>query len=89
MKHLITILFLFFCSLSVEAQYTLSTPKEIDVIAVDEQVVFTFYHIKENGVPLYTKLKKCAFHFYEIGKNGKQGYLDIRTFKEYFFNYKK
>ena len=46
MKRYITILFLFFCSLSVEAQYTLSTPKEIDIIAVDEQVGFTFYHIK-------------------------------------------
>jgi hypothetical protein len=33
----------------VEAQYTLFTPKEIDVIAVDEQEGFTFYHIKENG----------------------------------------
>ena len=49
MKHLITILFLFFCSLSVEAQYTLSTPKEIDIIAVDERVGFTFYYIKEKG----------------------------------------
>ena len=49
MKHLLTIFFLFFCSLSVEAQYTLSTPKEIDVIAVDERVGFTFYHIKEKG----------------------------------------
>ena len=63
MKHLITILFLFFCSLSVEAQYTLSTPKEIDVIAVDEQVVFTFYHIKENGVPPLHQAKKMYLSF--------------------------
>jgi len=33
----------------VEAQYTLSTPKEIDIIAVDERVGFTFYYIKEKG----------------------------------------
>ena len=66
MKHLITILFLFFCSLSLQAQYTLPS-SQIDVIAYDSKGHFYFYQQKGEDMLLriigsnmkHTKLTKA------------------------------
>ena len=57
MKHLITILFLFFCSLSVEAQYTLPS-SQIDVIAYDSKGHFYFYQQKGEDMLLRIQLNE-------------------------------
>ena len=57
MKHLITILFLFFCSLSVEAQYTLPS-SQIDVIAYDSKGYFYFYQQKGEDMLLRMQLNE-------------------------------
>lgn len=57
MKHLITILFLFFCSLSVEAQYTLPS-SQIDVIAYDSKGHFYFYQQKGEDMLLRMQLNE-------------------------------
>ena len=57
MKHLLTILFLFFCSLSVEAQYTLPS-SQIDVIAYDSKGYFYFYQQKGEDMLLRMQLNE-------------------------------
>ena len=39
----------------------------------------------EQEKPLYDSIQPLTHSFYRITKNGKQGYLDIKTFEEYFF----
>lgn len=56
----------------------------------EDQLVYIYKNGKvgiypEQEKPLYDSIQPLTRSFYRITKNGKKGYLDIKTFQEYFF----
>ena len=71
------------------------TGKELLPIAFDniqQQKDGLIYLYKDNKIGVYPRQKQTVYEkiepqthsFYKIVKNGKEGYLDIRTMKEYY-----
>ena len=84
---------LLLCKLTPEEKFTEEEllPIVYDKLYYESNNQFFFEKGSKKGFfpqqkePSCNEVKKCTFHFYEIEKYGKRGYLDIKTFEEYFF----
>lgn len=60
-----------------------------DIKQENDGLIYIFKNNKvgiypQQTIPEYNYITKKTNSFYQIKKNGKEGYLDIKTFKEYF-----